>query len=128
MEFWRILQTAYLFFHLTSAGIFAIALVTVVNWPSVRGRGLLFAALAVRLIAMFGYLAMNLINFVAAFTAFQSQLPAEVMPIGYLLLAVIGLASDGLLLAALIGLAGGLRRMQPKEGFPNAPLNGVPEK
>jgi hypothetical protein len=128
MEFWRIAQVCYVLFSFMGTGILTIAFVTVISWPEVRGRGQLLTALVVRLIAAAGYLVVGLLQLVSLFGLFRPVLFGEVMQVGYLLLAVISLAGDGLLLWAFISLAGSLRDLQPRAGSTNAtPLGPIKE-
>ena len=116
MEFWRIAQIIYLLFSLIGTGILTIALVTVAAWPQIRGRGLLLIALAMKLVATVGYLAVLLIQQASAFEWLGVGLSGEVMQVGYVPVALIGLAGDGLLLLALISLASALRDAQLRGG------------
>jgi hypothetical protein len=130
MEFWRIAQAIYMLFFLVGAGIMTIGFVTVINWPEIRGRGLMLAALAMKVIATAGFLGVNLVGLVSAFEQYGLHLASEVMQVGFLLLAVISLTGDGLLLLALINLASSLRDVQHGDGLgnANAPPFGSPEK
>lgn len=116
MEFWRIAQIVYALFFLISAGILTIALVTVIGWPRIRGRGLLLTMLAMKVIATVGFLASHLLQIVHAFERLGVDSSGEVVQVGYILLFLISLAGDGLLLLAFIGLASALREIQVRGG------------
>ena len=114
MEFYHIAQVVYQFLHLFGITIFLVALVAVLNWPPIRGRGLLVAALVLKLAAGGGYLLLGLAQLVEMLGRHGSSLlPAGLVQVGYLLLAVIGLTGDGLLLIALLRLTGALRAIRP---------------
>ena len=114
MEFFRITQVAYQFLHLFGIAIFVVALVAALNWPPIRGRGLLVAALVLKLAGGGGYLLLGLLQMLAIFSRHGSSLsPAGLMQVGYLLLSVIALTGDGLLMAALLRLAPALRVLRP---------------
>lgn len=109
MEFIRIAQIVYVLFFLISTGILIFAVLAVVNWPQIHGRGLLFTALVVRLAAAAGYLLMSLLQIVSMFGQFEPGLTGPVIQGVYMLLAATSLVGDGLLLLSLIGLARALR-------------------
>jgi hypothetical protein len=128
MDFWNIIQAAYLLLNFVGTGLLAVALVTVINWPYVRGRGLLVVALAVRMLAVFGYLSVGLLNVADVLGRFDFPSAAQVMQVGYMLLAVMMITGDALLLLALISLAAGLREIQARGDGSNAPPTGPPAK
>ena len=128
MEFFRIAQIVYVLFFLISTGILLFAVLTVVSWPQIHGRGLLFTALAVRLAAAAGYLLMGLLQIVSMFGQFEPGLTGSVIQVLYMLLAATSLVGDGLLLLSLISLASGLREVQPSGSLANSAPHSPFEK
>jgi hypothetical protein len=126
MEFWRNVQIVHLLFFLVATGILTFALVTVMNWPEIRGRGQLLAALGLKLVTVVCYLLLSLLQMVSSFGPAEVPSFGQVLPIVYLLLGAIRLASDGLLLLALLTMAGPLRDLQFGKGPTDVPPYGPP--
>jgi hypothetical protein len=122
MDSFRIAQIVYILFFFLGTGILAGAVLTVVTWPRIRGRGLLVAALSVRLLAIVGYLLMGLAQLVSLLDLFESGLPVEAMQGVYMLLAVTSLLGDGLLLFSVISLAGALRNITSRASLADPKL------
>ena len=107
MQLFRVLPAAYFLFSLVGTGLFLAALVTVMGWPPVRSRGLLLACLGLKVFVAAGYALLGLIHVAELFgVPGRGLVPGELMQVVYLLLAAVGLAGDGLLLAGLISLGG----------------------
>jgi hypothetical protein len=121
MDVFRIAQVVYLVLNLIGTTILLVALVTILNWPAVRGRGLLLLCFLLKLAAGGGYLALSLFQMLQAFVSLGPGFSSgELFQVAYMLLATIGLIGDGFLVAALISLAGVLRSSGSAGGNPAA--------
>ena len=112
---------------IVGTGILTIALVTLIAWPRIRGRGLLLTALALRLVGTVGYVAMHFLGIARDWD--PSVVSVEVVQVCSMLCQLIMLVGDGLLLLALISLANALRGIHLGGVLTNtAPFGPLPEK
>jgi hypothetical protein len=105
VQLFQYFQVGYFLFSLIGTGLFLFAFVNVMGWPQVRGRNLWMACLGIKTCVAIGYATMGLVNLLRLFGApGMTFFPNELTQSVYFLLAMFGVAADGLLLAGVLSI------------------------
>ncbi len=122
MGLYPLSRLLFLFTSLGSAGIYFLALVCVVAWPQVRGRGLFLIALSLKCVVASMYLLANLLQVV--WGGGMHVVDVDVIGFGYMALSAVSLAADATLAAAFLNLGHVFRLMQRNSDVKTPPMEG----